>query len=127
MSFVLKKVLDKFRFRGPSRYKKTASEDIRLALGVGGDPTSTPAVNALELAEERVRWVRLEHDHQVAQAEATEMKRRLEDEIHRVKKLLEARERDLSRKDASLQHLEKVVNEMRAKVGLAENRVGSNS
>jgi len=125
MSLALKKVLGKLHFRVPPRRKKTANENIQLVQDARGGPTPTPAVDALELelAEERVKRARLEDEYQRAQAKATEVKRKLEDEIHQVKELLEARERDEARKDASLQRLDEAMNEMHTQVCQVENGV----
>jgi len=102
--------------------RKAANEDIKLAQGVGDDPTPTPAVKVLELklAEEKVKCTKLEKELQRVKAEMdafAEAKGRAEDEVREVKELLEAREKEVGLKDASIQRLEKDMSEMQKKVG----------
>jgi len=125
MSFALRKFFAWRRPRVPLEHRKTVNEDIKLVRGLRGGPTLTPAVDAfgLELAEERAKRARLEHEHRRIKAEVdafAEEKGKLEDEIQQVKESLKAREKDLAHRDASLQRLERDMSEAQTKVRRVE-------
>lgn len=126
MFLVVKKVFWGRLLCIPLGQRKTAKEDIQLAQSGRVGPTPTPAADGLELEliEERARKAKLEHEHQRIKTQAdafAEAKGKLEEEIRQVKESLEAREKDLVRKDTSLQRLEGDMNEMQTKV----RRIGS--
>lgn len=126
MFLVLKKIFLGRLSCIPLGQRKVVKEDIQLVQGGRVGPTPTPAANGLELelTEEGARRAELEHEHQRIKAQAdafAEAKGKLEEEIRQVKESLEAREKDLVRKDASLQQLEGDMNEMQTKV----RRIGS--
>ena len=113
----------------PLRQRKAVNEDVQLVEGPRAGPTATPAVNGLELelTEEKARRAKLEHEHQRVKARAdafAEAKGKLEEEIRQVKESLEAREKDLVRKDTSIQRLEREMNEMQTKVRWIESEKG---
>ena len=83
-------------------------------------PTPAVQVLELELTEERAKRVRLEQEHWRAKAEAdgfAKAKRKLENVIREDKELLAAREKDLARKDVTIQQLQEKVSEARDTVG----------
>jgi hypothetical protein len=132
MFLAVKKVFSGHLSCIPLGRRKVVNEDIKLVQGTRVGPTPTPAANGPELglAEEKGRRAELEHEHQKVKARAdafAEAKAKLEEEIRQAKETLEAQGKDLVRKDASLQRLERDVNEMQTKVRWIESEKGSTS
>ncbi|KAF9650958.1 hypothetical protein BDM02DRAFT_1004929 [Thelephora ganbajun] len=106
--------------RLPFKRKKAENEDIQLDRSIRGGPTPAPALKALELklVEKRDRIAELEQEYRKIKTEADALavaKKNVEDEIRVAKELLEMREKELDRKDADTQRLEKELSEMQKK------------
>ena len=120
---ILKRVLRKLRFCGPSGDEK-ASRDIKLTQTVRRSPTPPSAASEVELAKQRTECARLEREYEKIKAKAdvfADAKGKLEDELREVKELLEARGKEIGQKDTSIQRLE---NEMGTKVSRGGSGTG---
>lgn len=112
----------------PFGRRKAKKERIKPGRDTTDDPTPAKAL-VPELDEEKAEVARLEQESQRAKAKAdgiAEAKSKLEDELRKVKELLETREKDLADKDASLQQLGKAMSEMQGKVGRVDSGMGFN-
>jgi len=130
MPFALRKIFTWRRPRVPPEHRKTVNEDTQLVRSLRGGPTPIPALHAfgLELAEEKAKQARLEHEHRRIKAGVdafAEEKGNLEDEIRQVKESLGAREKELAHKDADLQRLESDMREVQVKVSRVEGGMGT--